>query len=101
MSNERNGYRTALVLFAVAVIIAILMAFATTLILQCLRAGDRESRELGWGLTGFLIVWLIAIPDVVQALFWLIAGVAAGHLRRHQLASAPEAAREALLWPAH
>jgi Na+/melibiose symporter-like transporter len=31
MSNERNGYRTALVLFAVAVIIAILMAFATTL----------------------------------------------------------------------
>ena len=31
MSNERNGYRTALVLFAVAVIIAILMAFVTTL----------------------------------------------------------------------
>jgi Na+/melibiose symporter-like transporter len=31
MSNERNGYRTALVLFAVAVIIAILIAFATTL----------------------------------------------------------------------
>jgi Na+/melibiose symporter-like transporter len=31
MSNERNGYRTALVLFAVAVIIAMLMAFGTTL----------------------------------------------------------------------
>jgi Na+/melibiose symporter-like transporter len=30
MSNERNGYRTALVLFAVAVIIAILVAFVTT-----------------------------------------------------------------------
>jgi hypothetical protein len=31
MSNERNGYRTAVVLFAVAVIIAMLMAFGTTL----------------------------------------------------------------------
>jgi len=77
------------------------MAFATTLILQCRRAGDRESRELGLGLTGFLIVWLMAIPDVVQALFWLIAGVAAGHLRRQLRAQAPEPAREAVLWPAH
>jgi len=31
MSNERNGYRTARVLFAVAVILAMLMAFAPTL----------------------------------------------------------------------
>jgi hypothetical protein len=31
MSKERNGHRTALVLFAVAVIIAMLMAFVTTL----------------------------------------------------------------------
>ena len=31
MSNERNGHRSALVLFAVAVIIATLMAFVTTL----------------------------------------------------------------------
>ena len=31
MSNERNSHRTALVLFAVAVIIAMLMAFGTTL----------------------------------------------------------------------
>jgi len=31
MSNERNGYRTALVLFTVAVITATLMAFVTTL----------------------------------------------------------------------
>jgi len=77
------------------------MAFATTLILQCRRAGDRESRELGLGLTGFLIVWLIAIPDVVQALFWLIAGVAAGHLRRQPHAHALESAREKILWPAH
>lgn len=78
------------------------MAFAMTLILQCRRAGDRESRELGLGLTGCLIVWLIAIPDVVQALFWLIAGVAAGHLRRQQVAAlAPEPAREAVLCPAH
>jgi hypothetical protein len=75
------------------------------LILQCRRAGDRESRELGLGLTGFLIVWLIAIPDVVQALFWLVAGVAAGHLRRQVIVSAPEpaheAAHEAAIWPAH
>jgi hypothetical protein len=41
MSNERNGYRTALVLFAVAVIIAILMAFATTLE----RAGQRMAKR--------------------------------------------------------
>jgi hypothetical protein len=77
------------------------MAFATTLILQCRRAGDRESRELGLGLTGFLIVWLIAIPDVVQALFWLIAGVAAGHLRRQPGVQARESAPESVLWPAH
>jgi hypothetical protein len=31
MFNERNGHRTAVVLFAVAVIIAILAAFVTTL----------------------------------------------------------------------
>ena len=31
MSNERKGHRTAVVLFAVAVIIAMLMAFGTTL----------------------------------------------------------------------
>jgi hypothetical protein len=31
MSNERNGHRSTLVLFAVAVIIATLMAFVTTL----------------------------------------------------------------------
>jgi hypothetical protein len=31
MSNERNDHRTPLLLFAVAVIIAMLMAFATTL----------------------------------------------------------------------
>ena len=30
MSNEQNGYRTALVLFAVAVIIVTLTAFVTT-----------------------------------------------------------------------
>ena len=30
MSNEQNGYRTALVLFAVAVIIVTLAAFVTT-----------------------------------------------------------------------
>jgi hypothetical protein len=30
MSNERNGYRTALILFAVAVIIAVLAAFAAS-----------------------------------------------------------------------
>lgn len=77
------------------------MSFATTLILQCRRAGDRESRELGLGLTGFLIVWLIAIPDVVQALFWLVAGVAAGHLRRQVPAMAREPAPGAVLWPAH
>jgi hypothetical protein len=58
------------------------LAFAITLILQCRRARDRAARELGLGLTGFLIVWIIAIPDLVQALFWMIAGIAAGHLRR-------------------
>ena len=57
------------------------MAFAFTLLTALRRAGDRASRELQLGLTGFLIVWIIAIPDVVQALFWMIAGVAAGHLR--------------------
>jgi hypothetical protein len=77
------------------------MAFATTLIRQCRRAGDRDSRELALGLTGFLIVWLIAIPDVVQALFWLIAGVAAGHLRRQPRVQGLELARERVLWPAH
>jgi len=77
------------------------MAFATTLILQCRRADDREARELGLGLTGFLIVWVIAIPDVVQATFWLIAGAAAGHLRRLPQTRARASAHETVLWPAN
>jgi len=58
------------------------LGFALTLIAACRRAGTREARALGLGLSGFLIVWIIAIPDVVQALFWFVAGVAAGHVRR-------------------
>jgi hypothetical protein len=77
------------------------MAFALTLIIQCRRAGDREARELGLGLTGFLIVWIIAIPDLVQAMFWLVAGVAAGHLRRQPQACESWAGQGAVTWPAH
>jgi hypothetical protein len=76
------------------------LAFALTLILQCRRAGDPDSRALGLGLTGFLIVWIIAIPDVVQALFWLVAGVAAGHLRRQRVTRPAGIATEAVPWPA-
>jgi len=75
------------------------LAFAVGLILECRRAADAESRQLGLGLTGFLIVWIIAIPDLVQALFWLVAGVAAGHLRRQpRVAELPE--HGAAAWPA-
>ena len=47
MSNERNGYRTALVLFAVAVIIAMLMAFVTTLERADQRTATSETAPLG------------------------------------------------------
>lgn len=43
MSNERNGHRTALVLFAVAVTIAMLVAFVTTLELVDKRTADSEA----------------------------------------------------------
>jgi hypothetical protein len=81
------------------------MAFAYTLVNALRRAGDRESRELGLGLTGFVIVWIIAIPDLVQALFWMLAGVATGHLQRQPAAAAEPAVAqpaqpEGLPWPA-
>jgi hypothetical protein len=76
------------------------MAFAFTLLMALRRAGDKVSRELQLGLTGFLIVWIIAIPDVVQALFWVLAGAAAGHLRRQTVAAAVPAAMEAAPCPA-
>jgi hypothetical protein len=43
MSNERNSHRTAVVLFAVAVIIAILAAFATTLERVDTRTANNET----------------------------------------------------------
>ncbi len=62
-------------------------AFAGTLVMACYRQPDAESRQLCFGLIGFLIVWFIAIPDLVQATFWLVAGVASGHLRRQAQAT--------------
>ena len=50
MSNERNGYRTALVLFAVAVIIAVLTAFATTLERTDTRMANNETAPRTTGL---------------------------------------------------
>ena len=43
MINERNGHRSALVLFAVAVTIAMLVAFVTTLELVDKRTADSEA----------------------------------------------------------
>lgn len=57
-------------------------AFAVTLVQGCYRSADPEARQMCFALIGFLIVWVIAIPDLVQATFWLVAGVACGHLRR-------------------
>jgi|GEM_PF-2465400 len=59
----------------------VFVAFAVSLVLSCYRSGDRESMQLCYGLVGLLLVWAIAIPDFVQALFWFMAGVAAGHVR--------------------
>jgi hypothetical protein len=43
MSNERNSHRTAVVLFAVAVILAILLATVTTLERVDTRTASRET----------------------------------------------------------
>ena len=43
MSNERNSHRTAVVLFAVAVIIAIIAAFVTTLERVDTRTANNET----------------------------------------------------------
>ena len=43
MSNERNSHRTALILFAVAMIIAILAAFVTTLERVNTRTANNET----------------------------------------------------------
>jgi Na+/melibiose symporter-like transporter len=47
MSNERNGHRTPLLLFAVAVIIAMLMAFLTTFERVDKRTATSETAPLG------------------------------------------------------
>lgn len=75
-------------------------AFAGTLIAAGYRRTDAESRQLCFALIGFLIVWFIAIPDLVQATFWLIAGVASGHLRREARGTVVEAPEGTLPCPA-
>jgi hypothetical protein len=75
-------------------------AFAATLVVGLYRGADAASRQLCFALIGFLIVWIIAIPDLVQATFWLVAGVASGHLRRQPRAVAFENPG-ALPCPAH
>ena len=72
-------------------------AFAVTLVQACYRSADNESRQLCFALIGFLIVWIIAIPDLVQATFWLVAGVASGHLRRQVRASIARTGRSAAM----
>jgi hypothetical protein len=42
MSNERNSHRTAVILFAVAMIIAILAAFVTTLEVDTRTANNKS-----------------------------------------------------------
>jgi hypothetical protein len=51
MSNERNGHRTVLVLFAVAVIVAMLMAFVTTLERADQRIANSETAPGTMGLS--------------------------------------------------
>jgi hypothetical protein len=46
MSNERNSHRTAVILFAVAMIIAILAAFVTTLERVDTRTANKETRPV-------------------------------------------------------
>jgi hypothetical protein len=58
------------------------VGFAASLVLACWRSPDPQATQLCYGLIGFLIVWAIAIPDSVQALFWFVAGTAAGHVAR-------------------
>jgi hypothetical protein len=75
-------------------------AFAGSLVVACHRRTDAESRQMCFGLIGFLIVWFIAIPDLVQATFWLIAGVASGHLRREARTTVVEQSPGTLPCPA-
>ena len=64
-------------------------AFAFTLLRGLLRSPGPDARALAFGLSGFLIVWAIAIPDIGQALFWFVAGAAVGQLLRQDLQAAP------------
>ena len=58
------------------------VGFAISLVSACVRKGDALALQLGYGLTGFLVVWAIAIPDTIQPLFWFTAGIAAGYTHR-------------------
>lgn len=58
------------------------LGFATSLVRVCWRSRDPQATQLCYGLLGFLIAWMIAIPDSVMALFWFVAGIAAGHVVR-------------------
>jgi len=55
-----------------------------------MRRGDAVAMQLAYGLIGFLLVWAIAIPDTIQALFWFIAGIAGGYA--YKPAATPRAA---------
>jgi hypothetical protein len=67
-------------------------AFVFTLLRGLLRSPGADARALAFGLSGFLIVWTIAIPDIGQALFWVVAGAAVGHLLRQDLLARPQGA---------
>jgi hypothetical protein len=55
------------------------MGFAISLVAACMRKADPVAMQLAYGLIGFLLVWAIAIPDTIEALFWFVAGVAGGY----------------------
>lgn len=57
---------------------ATFLMFVVGLLRTCFGSTDPAARALGFGICGFLAVWAISIPDIVQALFWYCAGAAVG-----------------------
>jgi len=75
------------------------IGFAVSLVVACLRKGDTTALQLGYGLVGFLLVWAIAIPDTIQALFWFVAGLAGGYTYT-PAATRAVVTGNAVAWPA-
>jgi len=52
--------------------------FWTFVLLSCIRSKNNFDKAISWGIIGFFLGWVIAVPDLHYPLVWLLAALAPG-----------------------